>query len=86
MGLSANDWFIFTDGRERAKYEYHAKKKRIEKTALSEEDARLVSPVDYVSQGLWLFGTEKVVSQQKREFREAGKKWIELTWCSSAAT
>ena len=73
-----NNWFIFTDGRERAKYEYRTGRERIEKMALSEEDTQLVSAVDYVSQGLWLFGTERVVSQERREFKEAGKKWIEF--------
>jgi hypothetical protein len=31
-----------------------------------------------MSQGWWLFGTEEVVSQKRREVWEAGKKWIEF--------
>jgi len=76
--LHANNRAVFIDGRERARYEYRARSKRIEKTALTEQDARLVAPVDYVSQGLWLFGTERVVSQQRREVREPGKNWIDF--------
>jgi hypothetical protein len=72
------DWFIFIDGRQRARYEYNMRDNRIAKTAMGEEDARLVSPVDYMSQGLWLFGTERVVSQQRREVIESGKKWVEF--------
>jgi hypothetical protein len=74
----AVDWFIFIDGRQRAKYEYRSGEKRVTRMAVSEQDTRLVSPVDYMSQGLWLFGTERVVSQQRREVSEAGKNWVEF--------
>jgi hypothetical protein len=74
----ADGWLIFIDGRQQVKYEYRAGDKRIAKIALGEKDSQLVSPVDFVSQGLWLFGTEKVVSQRRREVREAGKRWIEF--------
>jgi hypothetical protein len=74
----ADNWFVFADGHQRARYEYRTGGQRIEKTFLGEEGERLVSPVDYVSQGLWLFGTERVVSQRRREVTEAGKKWIEF--------
>ena len=73
-----NDWFIFMDGRQQAKYEYRTSQKQVAKMAMREEDKRLVSPTDYLSQGPWLFGTEKVVSQTRREVKEAGKKWIEF--------
>jgi hypothetical protein len=73
-----NNWFIFADGRQQARYEYRAKDQRITKAFLGEEGQRLVAPVDYVSQGLWLFGTERVVSQRRREVTEAGKKWVEF--------
>jgi hypothetical protein len=71
-------WFVFKDGRERATYEYRMGAGQIVKTALSEVDTRLVSSVDYASQGLWFFGTERVISQERREVREDGKKWIEF--------
>ncbi len=73
-----DNWFIFMDGRQQAKFEYRAIKKQITKTAMSEEDRRLISPVDYMSQGLWLFGTEKAISQTRREIKEDGKKWVEF--------
>jgi hypothetical protein len=74
----ADGWSIFIDGRQQVKYEYRASDKRIAKLALGEQDLQLVAPVDFVSQGLWLFGTERVVSQRRREVRESGKKWIEF--------
>lgn len=73
-----DNWFIFSDGRQRAKYEYRTRDKQIAKMPLGEEDERRVLPVDYLSQGPWLFGTERVVSQKRREVTEAGKKWIEF--------
>jgi hypothetical protein len=73
-----DDWFIFMDGRQQAKYEYRTSQKQIAKMAMREEDKRLVSPTDYLSHGIWLFGTEKVVSQTRREVKEDGKKWIEF--------
>ena len=53
------------------------------KTPLGEEDASRVFPVGDLSQNKtvlspWLFGSEKILSQQRREGTEAGKKWIEF--------
>lgn len=71
-------WFIFIDGRKQAKFEYRTKQKHVAKMAMRDEDKRLASPNDYLSQGIWLFGTEKVVSQTRREVKEDGKNWIEF--------
>jgi hypothetical protein len=73
-----DNWFLFFDGRRQEQYEYHAGEKRIVKTPLREDDAQRTRPIDYLSRGCWLFGTENVVSRQRREVREAGKKWIEF--------
>ncbi len=75
--------FRFFDGRERAKYEYYHGSERITKLPLGEENAQRVLPVDALSQdkdalGPWLFGTEKIVDQKRREVTEAGKTWIEF--------
>lgn len=75
--------FRFFDGRERAKYEYYGGSKPVTKTPLGEEDAQRVLPVDALSQdkdglGPWLFGTEKIVEQKRREVMEGGKTWIEF--------
>lgn len=75
---AGNNWCIFLDGRQRARYEYREGGKQIEKTPVGEEDAQLISPIDYLSQGLWAFGTEKVLSQERREVTEGGRKWIEF--------
>jgi len=75
--------FRFFDGRERAKYEYYGGSRAIERLPLGEEDARRVLPLDALSQdkdaiGPWLFGTEKIVDQKRREVTEDGKTWIEF--------
>jgi len=75
--------FQFFDGRERAKYEYRGRNKPITKLPLGENDAQRILPVDALSQdkgaiGPWLFGTEKIVQQERREVTEAGKTWIEF--------
>jgi len=76
-------WFQFFDGRERAKYEYRGREKPIVRLPLGEEDAQRVLPVDALSQdrdaiGPWLFGTEKIVDQKRREVTEDGKTWVEF--------
>ncbi len=73
--------FQFVDGRERAKYEYFGG--AIFKRPLGEEDAGRVLPMDALSQdedaiGPWLFGSVKIVDQERREVMEGGKKWIEF--------
>lgn len=73
--------FLFFDGRERAKYEYFGG--AIFKSPLGEEDAGRVLPMDALSQdkdaiGPWLFGSVKIVDQERREVMEGGKKWIEF--------
>lgn len=77
----AEHWYRFFDGRERAKYEYFGG--AIVKSPLGEEDARRVLPIDALSQdkdaiGPWLFGSVKIVDQERREVMEGGKKWIEF--------
>jgi hypothetical protein len=81
--LQSNDWLRFCDGQQRTKYEYRAGDKQILKMPLGEEDSRRVFPVDDLSQGKtalapWMFGTEKIVSQSRREVTEAGKTWIDF--------
>lgn len=76
-------WCQFFDGREKAKYEYRGREKSIVRLPLGEEDAQRVLPVDALSQdrdaiGPWLFGTEKIVDQKRREVTEDGKTWVEF--------
>ena len=78
-----NESFYFNDGRERAKYEYLGRNKPITKYPLGEDDAQKVLPLNALSQdkstiGPWLFGTEKILEQQRREVVEGGKTWIEF--------
>jgi hypothetical protein len=76
--LQTDDWFVYFDGRRQEKYEYRTGQKQIAKMLLSQEDAQRILPVDYMSPGSWMFGTEKLVSQKRREVTEAGKTWIDF--------
>ena len=83
LAFKSDRWFQFFDGRERAKYEYRGREKPIVRLPLGEEDAQRVLPVDALSQdkdviGPWLFGTEKIVDQKRREVTEDGKTWVEF--------
>ena len=73
----------FYDGLEQVKYEFPEGGKSITKLPLGEDDAQRVLSMNALSQGKsavghWLFGTEKIVSQERREVTEAGKTWIEF--------
>jgi hypothetical protein len=76
--LQTDNWFVYFAGRRQEKYEYHTGQKQIVKMPLSQEDAQRILPVDYMSQGSWLFGNEKLISQKRREITEAGKTWIDF--------
>lgn len=73
----------FFDGREKAKYEHRGGDQPITKLPLGEDSVQRVLPLEALSQnqnaiGPWLFGTEKVVQQQRREITDAGRTWIEF--------
>jgi len=73
----------FADGGQRAKYEYRVGAKQITKFSLGENDLQRVMPLNDLAQnkqvlGPWLFGSEKILSQQRREIVEDGKRWIEF--------
>lgn len=85
------DALIFNDGRERAHYEYYLVgrvglemlpgKRSILKLPLGEQTAQDVLPFAGVSAektGYWLFGTEKILSQGRRNVTENGRSWIEI--------
>lgn len=77
------DVLTFCDGREQAKYEYRKGSREITKMPLGEENGNRVLPVNDLLQGKavlgpWLFGSEKIVAQQRREVSEGGRKWIEF--------
>jgi hypothetical protein len=65
------------------KYELRAGHKSITKLPLGEDDAQRVLSMNALSQGKspvghWLFGTEKILSQERREVTDAGKTWLEF--------
>lgn len=73
----------YFDGKEQVKYEYRGGDGPITKLPLGEEDAQRVLPLDAValdqdSIGPWLFGSEKIVKQERREVKEGGASWIEF--------
>ena len=73
----------FYNGLEQVKYELRSGEKSITKLPLGEDNAQRVLSMNALSQGKspvghWLFGTEKIVSQERREVSEAGKTWIEF--------
>lgn len=79
----SDEFFQFSDGAQRAKYEYRVGAKQITKFPLGENDLQRVMPLNDLAQdkqvlGPWLFGSEKIVSQQRREIVEDGKRWIEF--------
>ncbi len=81
--FSLNGSFYFYDGPKKTKYQYLGGGKPITKLPLGEDDAQRILPIEALSQGQsaigpWLFGTEKIVEQQRREIIEAGKTWIEF--------
>jgi hypothetical protein len=76
--LQTDDQFVYFDGRRQEKYEYRTGQKQIVKMLLSQEDAQRILPVDYMAQGSWLFGNEKLLSKRKREVTEDGKTWIDF--------
>jgi hypothetical protein len=81
--FSLNGSHYFNDGRTKAKYEYRVGDKAITKLPLGEDNAQRILPLDALSQdtsaiGPWLFGTEKIIEQNRREITEAGKTWIEF--------
>jgi hypothetical protein len=80
-----NDSSYFYSGRERVKYEYVPSPgdRSVTKLPLGEDSAQRVLSMNALSQGKsavghWLFGTEKILSQERREITEAGKTWIEF--------
>lgn len=73
----------FFDGKKHAKYEYLGDHKPITQLPLVDNDAQKVVPLDALSEdndtiGPWLFGTETITHQQRREVKEDGKPWIEF--------
>ena len=73
----------FYDGRARVKYECQGRKLSIQKSALRSEEVENFLPIQALSQGQdsvspWLFGTEKIVQQRRKEVEEDGKIWIEF--------
>jgi hypothetical protein len=73
----------FTDGRQRAKYTFRFSDKQIVKLPLGEEEAQRIFPLDNLTRGNavlnpWMFGTEKIIDQKRREVSEGGKTWIEF--------
>jgi hypothetical protein len=73
----------FTDGRRQAKYTFRVTDKQIVKSPLGEEEAQRIFPLDDLTRGdavlnPWMFGTEKIIDQKRREVREGGKTWIEF--------
>jgi hypothetical protein len=80
-----SDSSYFYSGRERVKYEYvpGPGDRSVTKLPLGEDSAQRVLSMNALSQGKsavghWLFGTEKILSQERREITEAGKTWIEF--------
>jgi hypothetical protein len=72
------DWFIFFDGRRRENFEYRTSDRQIVKMLLSDEDAQRFQPVDHMSEGSWMLGTERLVAKNMRDVTEDGKKWIDF--------
>jgi len=77
------DACYFFDGRDRAKYEYRTGDKKITKLPLGEENIQRVLPLAALSQdkstiGPWLFGTEKIMEQERVEVEQDGKTWIDF--------
>ncbi len=73
----------FYAGRQRTKYEYRGGNRPIIKLPLGEEDVQKVLPLDAIAQdqgaiGPWLFGTEKIISQRRREISDPDRTWIEF--------
>ena len=73
----------FYNGLEQVKYEFREGDKSITKLPLGEDNAQRVLSMNAWSHGKsavghWLFGTEKIVSQERREVAEAGKTWLEF--------
>ena len=73
----------FYDGVEKSKYEFHPKDSSIIKLPLGENRIEDVLPLDELfknesSVGSRLFGSEKVVQQERREVIEDGKTWIDF--------
>jgi hypothetical protein len=73
----------FADGRQRAKYTFRFTDKQIVKSPLGEEEAQRIFPLDDLTRGdavlnPWMFGTEKIIDQKRREVSEGGKTWIEF--------
>lgn len=73
----------FYDGRQRVKYELRAGANSITKLPLGEDNAERVLSMNALAGngsavGHWLFGTEKIVSQKRREVTERGKTWIDF--------
>jgi hypothetical protein len=81
----AGDSRYFYNGRERVKYEYVPAngERSVTKLPLGEDSAERVLSMNALSQdksaiGHWLFGTEKILSQERTEIIEAGRTWIEF--------
>jgi hypothetical protein len=73
----------FADGRQRAKYTFRFRDKQIVKLPLGEEEAQRIFPLEDLTRGdavlnPWMFGTEKIIDQKRREVSEGGKTWIEF--------
>ena len=81
-----DDSSYFYSGRERVKYEFvpGPGDRSVTKLPLGEDSAQKVLSMNALSQGKsavghWLFGTEKIVSQERKEMTEAGRTWIEFS-------
>lgn len=73
----------YFDGREQVKHEYTLATNCITRLPLGEDDEQKVLPMEALSRdqrtiGPWLFGTEKIIHQQRREVTEGGKTWVEF--------
>ncbi|HEY4310778.1 MAG TPA: hypothetical protein VGN12_15110 [Pirellulales bacterium] len=81
--FNLNGTLYFYDGEQRTKYEYHRSDRQITKLPLGSDDVQKALPLGALSDnkptiGPWLFGTEKIVAQERREVVDAGRTWIDF--------
>src|SRR5436190_691246 len=81
--MDLGDVVRFANGKERAKYEYTpGRRKEIWKFPLGDNLDREIVPWNAVDKGQegvgpWLFGNEAILSQERKEVVEKGKRLIE---------
>lgn len=78
-----DDRIEFCDEGQRARHQYDRRKKTFTKLPLGEETVDRILPLHDLSAdgstvGHWMFGTEKIVDQKRRELTVDGKRWIEF--------